>query len=74
MISKRYFKNLGYLGRFHFSIYRKNNNQDIGQKKMVDEETHGTKDFPGSQLVTNPPAIQETPVQFLGQEDLLEKG
>ena len=27
-----------------------------------------------SLLVKNPPAIQETPVQFLGQEDLLEKG
>ena len=26
------------------------------------------------QLVKNPPAIQETPVQFLGQEDSLEKG
>ena len=25
-------------------------------------------------LVKNPPAMQETPVQFLGQEDLLEKG
>ena len=27
-----------------------------------------------SQLVKNPPAIQETLVQFLGQEDPLEKG
>ena len=27
-----------------------------------------------AQLVQNPPAVQETPVQFLGQEDLLEKG
>ena len=27
-----------------------------------------------SQLVKNPPAMQETPVQYLGQEDLLEKG
>ena len=27
-----------------------------------------------AQLVKNPPAMQETPVQFLGQEDLLEKG
>ena len=27
-----------------------------------------------AQLVKNLPAIQETPVQFLGQEDLLEKG
>ena len=27
-----------------------------------------------AQLVRNPPAMQETPVRFLGQEDLLEKG
>ena len=27
-----------------------------------------------AQLVNNPLAMQETPVQFLGQEDLLEKG
>ena len=27
-----------------------------------------------AQLVKNPPAAQETPVAFLGQEDLLEKG
>ena len=27
-----------------------------------------------AQLVKNPPAVQETPVQFLGQEDPLEKG
>ena len=26
------------------------------------------------QLVKNPPAMRETPVQFLGLEDLLEKG
>ena len=26
-----------------------------------------------AQLVKNPPAMQETPVQSLGQEDLLEK-
>ena len=30
--------------------------------------------FPHSSVVKNPPAMQETPVQFLGQEDLLEKG
>ena len=28
----------------------------------------------GAQLVKNPPAIQETPVGFLGWEDPLEKG
>ena len=27
-----------------------------------------------AQLVENPPAMQETPVQFLGWEDTLEKG
>ena len=27
-----------------------------------------------TQLVKNPPAMQETPVQFLGWEDPLEKG
>ena len=27
-----------------------------------------------AQLVKNPPPMQETPVRFLGQEDLLEKG
>ena len=27
-----------------------------------------------AQLVKNSPAMQETPVQFLSQEDLLEKG
>ena len=27
-----------------------------------------------AQLVKNPPALQETPVQFLGWGDLLEKG
>ena len=26
------------------------------------------------QLVKNPPAMQETPIQFLGREDPLEKG
>ena len=28
----------------------------------------------GAQLIRNPPVTQETPVQFLGWEDLLEKG
>ena len=29
--------------------------------------------FPGGSAVENPPAMQETQVQFLGQEDPLEK-
>ena len=28
----------------------------------------------GGSLVKNPPAMQETPVQFLGQEEPLERG
>ena len=32
------------------------------------------KAFLVAQLAKNPPAIQETPVQFLGCEDPLEKG
>ena len=31
------------------------------------------EDSPIAQLVKNPPAMQEIPVRFLGQEDLLEK-
>ena len=31
-------------------------------------------DFPGGSMVKNPPAMQETTVQFLGWEDLLVKG
>ena len=30
--------------------------------------------FIAGQLVKNPPALQETPMQFLGLEDLLEEG
>ena len=30
--------------------------------------------FPASSVGENPPTMQETPVRFLGQEDLLEKG
>ena len=54
-----------------------------------DEGTRGGQSVPGgtwwkgncvcvasliAQLVKNPSAMQEAPVQFLGQEDLLEKG
>ena len=30
--------------------------------------------FPDSSVAKNPPAVQETPVGFLGREDPLEKG
>ena len=43
---------------------------------MKDRKTYTWKHsgFPLPQLVKNPPVMQETPVWFLGQEDLLEKG
>ena len=34
----------------------------------------GSTGFPGESALKNPPVIQETQVQFLGQEDPLEKG
>ena len=33
----------------------------------------GQQDFPVAQMIKNLPAMQETRVQFLGQEDPLEK-
>ena len=38
------------------------------------EGFQGCQDSLIAQLVKNPPAMQETPVRFLGQEDPLEKG
>ena len=43
-------------------------------KKQI-ENLHGTPKGPLiAQLVKNLPAMQETPVRFLSQKDLLEKG
>ena len=38
------------------------------------KENKGGGGFPGAQTVKNPPAMRDTRVQILGQEDLLEKG
>ena len=35
---------------------------------------HNVLTFLVAQMVKNPPAMQETPVRFLGQADSLEKG
>ena len=43
-------------------------------KSISSLPTFGSKASLIAQLVKNPPAMQDTPVQFLGQEDLLEKG
>ena len=40
----------------------------------LDEYVFCFRAFLIAQLVKNPPTMQETLVQFLGQEDLLEKG
>ena len=46
--------------------------------KVRADNTDGSGDFlcgfPGSSALKNPPAMQETLVRFLGQEDPLEKG
>ena len=40
------------------------------EEEMCETALH--MDFSGSSVVKNPPAMQETRVQFLGREDLLE--
>ena len=49
----------------------------LRQARMFPCRTHkvnGRGSSLTAQMVKNPPAMRETPVQFLGQEDLLEKG
>ena len=49
----------------------------VKKKKIIKKEIHFYCKTPGAslvaQMVNNPPAMQETWVQFLGREDLLEK-
>ena len=42
--------------------------------KKEEEEERNLRVSLVAQQVMNPPAMQETPVQFLSQKDLLEKG
>ena len=44
------------------------------QRPTLNGHASGWKASLTAQLVKNPPAMQETLVQFLGQEDSLEKG
>jgi len=46
----------------------------ISQQKESKPPLYTERDSLIAQLVKNPPAMQETPVRFLGWEDLLEKG
>ena len=47
-------------------------------QEMGHQTTHLSQDgywgSPGGSVVKNPPAMQETPVRFLGWEDPMEKG
>ena len=43
-------------------------------RKNTGVDNHSLRDVLVAQLVKNPPAMQETQVQLLGQEDPLEKG
>ena len=55
---------------------RSNNQNQTSNKRLVQNWERNTPSlyFVTAQLVKNPPAMQETLVQFLGQEDPLEKG
>ena len=48
--------------------------KSVRQSKILIYEVSSTRASLIAQLVKNLPAVQETPVRFLGQEDLLEKG
>ena len=60
-------------------VYRENLKGSTKQLENY-EQNSNSKSLPNrwasliAQLVRNPPAMQETPVQFLGWEDPLEKG
>ena len=54
----------------HKRVYAKLFDEDSGQYKLL-LQPHST--VPVAQLVKNPPAMQETWVQFLAWEDRLEK-
>ena len=46
----------------------------INTIKLINTHDLTVRAFLVAELVKNPPAMQETPVVILGQEDLLEKG
>ena len=47
---------------------------NIKKKKKKERKERNLRVFLVAQQVMNPPAMQETPAQFLGQKDPLEKG
>ena len=48
--------------------------EKVLQKCRIYRKTRAFVGFPVAQMVKNPPALQKTLVQSLGQEDHLEKG
>ena len=63
------------------SMNLKTDQQELFERIIWEHQTKRTTSYPGrpwasliAQLEKNLPAMQETPVQFQGQEDLLEKG
>ena len=48
--------------------------KSVRQRKILIYEVSSMRASLIAQLVKKLPAVQETPVQFLSQEDLLEKG
>ena len=54
------------------SQYSGNTTTGLNYLLCINQHYFGTSPVP--QLVKNPPAMQETPVPFLGHEDPLEQG
>ena len=53
-------------------VLKKLAHMGVGEQELT--RNFCTLRLPIAQLVKNPPAMQEIPVRFLGQEDPLEKG
>ena len=61
----------------NFPVTTRNNGMRfnrVNEQKNIYLQPFPLWSSPVAQLVKNPPAMQETPLQFLGQEDPLEKG
>ena len=64
------------VGQRHFGEGLAGHSEDVVYDFKFGEDSHANLTWASliAQLLKNSPAMQETPVQFLGQEDTLEKG
>ena len=64
------------VGQGHFGEGLAGYSEEVVYNFKFGEDSHADLTWASliAQLVKNPPAMQETPVRFLDQEDPLEKG